>query len=62
MKVLLTVLLLLLTPRLSSPQTSAHPDGDQTKILALENVWNQAEAHKDVKALEMLLHPQPGLH
>ena len=57
MKVLLTVLLLLLSPRLSSPLASSRPDDDQSKILALENVWNQAEAHKDVKALEMLLHP-----
>ena len=58
MKVLLTVLLLVLVaPRLSSAQTSARPDDDQSKILALENVWNQAEEHKDVKALEMLLHP-----
>jgi hypothetical protein len=30
---------------------------DRSKILALENAWNQAEEHKDVKALEMLLHP-----
>jgi ketosteroid isomerase-like protein len=57
MKVLFTVLLLLLSPRLSSPQTSARPDDDQSKILALENAWNLAEEHKDVKALEMLLHP-----
>ena len=58
MKVLLTVLLLVLVaPRLSSAQTPARPDDDQSKILALENAWNQAEEHKDVKALEMLLHP-----
>jgi len=56
MKVLLTVLLLLLSPLLSSPQTSARLDDDQSKILALENAWNLAEQHKDVKALEMLLH------
>jgi ketosteroid isomerase-like protein len=57
MKVLLTVLLLLRSPLLSSPQTSARLDDDQSKILALENAWNLAEEHKDVKALEMLLHP-----
>jgi ketosteroid isomerase-like protein len=27
----------------------------QSKIIALENAWNQAEEHKDVKALEALL-------
>jgi ketosteroid isomerase-like protein len=29
----------------------------QTRILALENAWNQAEEHKDVKALDSLLDP-----
>jgi ketosteroid isomerase-like protein len=33
-------------------------DADQSKIIALENAWNQAEEHKDVQALEMLLHPE----
>jgi ketosteroid isomerase-like protein len=28
---------------------------NQSKIIALENAWNQAEMHKDVKALETLL-------
>jgi len=31
------------------------PDSEQTKILALENAWNQAEEHKDIKALDSLL-------
>ena len=56
MKVLLSVLLLL-TPRLGLTQIQARPDTGQSKILALENAWNQAEEHKDVKALETLLHP-----
>jgi ketosteroid isomerase-like protein len=30
-------------------------DVEQSKILALENAWNQAEEHKDIKALESLL-------
>jgi len=30
-------------------------NADQTKILALENVWNLATVHKDVKALDQLL-------
>jgi ketosteroid isomerase-like protein len=38
-------------------QAQAKPDAEQTKILALENAWNQAEEHKDVKALETLLDP-----
>jgi len=39
------------------PQAPSQPDANQTKILALENVWNQAEEHKDVKALQSLLDP-----
>lgn len=31
------------------------PDAQQSKILALENAWNQAEEHKDAKALDSLL-------
>jgi hypothetical protein len=38
-----------------APQGAAQADVEQTKILALENAWNQAEEHKDVKALEGLL-------
>ncbi|HSB74493.1 MAG TPA: nuclear transport factor 2 family protein, partial [Terriglobales bacterium] len=30
-------------------------EGDQSKILALENVWNLAIVHKDVRALDQLL-------
>ncbi len=37
------------------PQAAPQPDADQTRILALENAWNQAEEHKDIKALESLL-------
>jgi ketosteroid isomerase-like protein len=34
-------------------QAQAH--GDQSKIMALENVWNLAIVHKDVRALDQLL-------
>lgn len=34
-------------------QVQPHPD--QSKILALENVWNLAIVHKDVNALDQLL-------
>jgi len=36
-------------------QAPAQLDPEQTKILALENAWNQAEEHKDIKALDRLL-------
>ena len=53
MTILLAVLLLL-GPG-AGTQAPAGADPEQTKILALENAWNQAEEHKDVKALETLL-------
>ncbi len=56
MRVLLSVLLLLVTLPLRA-QELAHPDAEQSRILALENAWNQAEEHKDVNALESLLDP-----
>jgi hypothetical protein len=37
------------------PQAAPQPDAEQTRILALENAWNQAEEHKNVKALDTLL-------
>jgi hypothetical protein len=55
MKILLPLLLLLALPRVDS-QTPAGPDAEQGRILALENAWNQAEEHQDIKALESLLH------
>lgn len=33
------------------------PSAEKTKILALENAWNQAEEDKDVTALDSLLDP-----
>lgn len=55
MSILVSLILLLsIAPQLAS-QTQAQPDAEQTKILALENAWNRAEEHKDIKALEILL-------
>ena len=51
-----TALLIWFIPALLA-QTPTEGDIAQTKILALENAWNQAEEHKDVKALETLLDP-----
>lgn len=54
MRILLSILLLF-AAHVSTAQTAAQPDVEQTKILALENAWNVAEEHKDAKALETLL-------
>jgi ketosteroid isomerase-like protein len=57
MRVLLAlVLVATASPRLAV-QTPNEVDAEQTRILALENAWNQAEEHKDVKALDGLLDP-----
>jgi ketosteroid isomerase-like protein len=58
MSIVLAVFLLLWAPGTAAQaraQGEAQADAEQTKILALENAWNQAEEHKDVKALEGLL-------
>jgi ketosteroid isomerase-like protein len=54
MRVFLSLLLLLGATSVTSGQT-ARPSPEQSKIIALENAWNQAEEHKDVNALESLL-------
>ena len=56
MRVFLSVLLLLWMNPASGPQAD-QPDASQSRILALENAWNQAEEHKDIKALDTLLDP-----
>jgi len=37
-------------------QVSSH-DSDKARVLSLENAWNEAEKHKDVKAIAGLLAP-----
>ncbi len=32
-------------------------DSDKARVLSLENAWNEAEKHKDVKAVDSLLAP-----
>ncbi|MFZ0137455.1 MAG: nuclear transport factor 2 family protein [Candidatus Sulfotelmatobacter sp.] len=51
---LLLFLLLSGFPRLGA-QTAVQPDAGQSRILALENGWNQAVQQKDAVALDMLL-------
>jgi ketosteroid isomerase-like protein len=55
MSILISVILLLWVVPQPAAQAPAQPDAEQSKILALENAWNQAEEHKDTKALESLL-------
>jgi hypothetical protein len=47
----LTMLLLALPP------DSNKAEADKTRVLALENSWNEAEKHNDARALDALLSP-----
>lgn len=52
--IVICVLLWLISTALPG-QEAAGGDPERTKILALENAWNQAEQNKDSKALDGLL-------
>jgi len=53
MRGLFTLLFLLLS--LALRQTFAQSDGDETKIIALENLWNQIQIAHDGDAMEKML-------
>lgn len=56
MRAPIAVVMLLIASCLSAAsQTTADVEAERTRILALENAWNLAEEHKDVKALDGLL-------
>jgi ketosteroid isomerase-like protein len=52
MKAMTTLFLLL---AVSTAAIGQNADAEKSKIMALENAWNLAEQHKDVKALDELL-------
>ncbi len=54
---LLSVFLLLLPASRFDAQGPAQPEGEQARILTLENAWNQSVQQKDPAALRMLLAP-----
>lgn len=56
MKAIIAALLVLVTAVLPvCGQTQSDEGAERTRILALENAWNQAEEHKDTRALDSLL-------
>lgn len=57
MRILLSPFLLLCLTLAAAAPLPDDLDAAQTRILALENAWNQAEEHKDVNALDSLLDP-----
>jgi len=48
-------ILLFLSSFLALPQTFAQSDGDESKIIALENLWNQIQIAHDADAMEKML-------
>src|ERR1700752_2644997 len=55
MRILLSLFPLLCLTLATTAAVPDQLDAAQTRILALENAWTQAEEHKDVNALESLL-------
>jgi ketosteroid isomerase-like protein len=55
MRISLALFLLLCLTLATAAPVPDQLDAAQTRILALENAWNQAEEHKDVGALDSLL-------
>jgi ketosteroid isomerase-like protein len=51
-------ILLLLFSSLALPQTFAQSDGDESKIIALENLWNQMQVAHDADAMSKMLDPE----
>ncbi len=56
MKLLHTGVIVLLSAALAMAQVrSKDADAEKTKLIALENAWNQAQIHRDGQALDSLL-------
>ena len=50
--------ILLLLSSLALPQTFAQSDGDESKIIAFENLWNQMQVAHDADAMSKMLDPE----
>jgi ketosteroid isomerase-like protein len=49
--------LLFLLSSLALPLNSAQPEGDESQIIAFENLWNQTQIAHDAQAMEQMLDP-----
>jgi ketosteroid isomerase-like protein len=57
MKMTRVFTLLLVAASLTFAQSSSKATGDETKIIALENLWNQMQIKHDADAMEKMLDP-----
>src|SRR5712671_4488719 len=48
---------LFLLGSLSMPQNPAQPEGDESQIIAFENLWHQMQMAHDANAMEQMLDP-----
>lgn len=55
MRIVLTGTILILATMLAGAQTRSKDDPQKTRLIALENAWNQAQIHRDGQALDSLL-------
>lgn len=55
MNILLTCCLLMGALQATAQNASNTPAADESKLIALENAWNQAQLHHDAKALQDLI-------
>ena len=53
----LFALFLLLLSSLALPPSFAQSEGDESKVIALENLWNQMQIAHDADAMEQMLDP-----
>jgi ketosteroid isomerase-like protein len=51
-------ILLVLFSSLALPQIFAQSDGDESKIIAFENLWNQMQVAHDADAMSKMLDPE----
>jgi ketosteroid isomerase-like protein len=58
MKKVYAVVLMLWAAALVGAQEVPESGADQSRLLAMENAWNQAVQTRDIKALELLLGPE----
>jgi ketosteroid isomerase-like protein len=48
-------LLLALVPALSAPAQKSIDDSQQTKLIVMEHLWNEAQVNRDARALDAML-------
>lgn len=49
--------LAVLSAAVLAPQCLSSAEGDETRIIAFENIWNQTQMNHDAEAMSKMLHP-----